>query len=290
MNHDFLRRFLFEKFPVRGALLNIQKSWQDVLSVSGYSELLSPMLGKTLAAAGLLTSNLKFEGSLSLQIQSAGSIRLLVGECTDQGDLRGVVRMNELPDTGSELPLLSDAVLSINLQQADNGQRYQGIVSFAEGSLSKAVEAYFQQSEQLETRLWLAVDKNAAAGMLLQKMPDKDPDSDAWNRISILADTLTDHELLNLQSERLLRRLFHEEDVRLFKPRALQFNCSCTRERVAGMLKALGEVEVRDTLSERQPIEVRCEYCDRAYEFDAVDVAQLFARPEPSPPGPQAIQ
>ncbi len=290
MDQDFLRRFLFEEFPVRGALLRLDQSWLEILRVSGYSTLTGPMLGKTLAAAGLLTSNLKFEGTLSLQIQSAGSVRLIVGECTDGGDLRGVVRLNKSPDHQRDLPLLKDAVLSINLQQAESGQRYQGIVPFAEGSLSKAVEAYFLQSEQLETRLWLAVDDRAAAGMLLQKMPHDDPDSDHWNRISTLADTISDHELLNLGSEQLLKRLFHEEDVRLFKPRLLQFNCSCSRERVAGMLKALGKDEVQETLSQRQLIEVRCEYCDRAYKFDAVDAAQLFARSEASPPGSQAIQ
>jgi molecular chaperone Hsp33 len=290
MKQDFLRRFIFEDFPLRGALLKLGKSWQDVLSVSGYSDLTSPMLGKTLAAAGLLTSTLKFEGTLSLQIQSAGSVRLVVGECSDNGDLRGVVRLNKVQDSKSGLAPLVDAILSINLQQADSGQRYQGIVPFAEGSISKAVEAYFIQSEQLDTRLWLAVNEQMAAGMLLQKMPDDDPESDHWNRISILADTISDHELLNLASEQLLGRLFHEEDVRLFKPRHLQFSCSCSRERVAGMLKALGEAEVEETLKQRQPIEVRCEYCDQAYEFDAVDTAQLFARSETSPPGPRAVQ
>ena len=290
MDQDFLRRFLFEEFPVRGALVKLNKSWLDVINVSGYSGKTSPILGRALAAAGLLTSNLKFEGTLSVQIQSAGSMRLIVGECSDQGDLRGVVRHNEPDDKLEDIPPFKDAVLSINLQQADSGQRYQGIVPFVDGSLSKAVEAYFLQSEQLETRMWLAVTDQSAAGMLLQKMPDDDPESDHWNRIRILADTITEAEMLNLDSEALLARLFHEDDVRLFKPRALNFNCSCSRDRVAGMLKALGEEEVRETLSERQPISVRCEYCDRMYEFDAVDAAQLFARVEASPPGPQAIQ
>ena len=161
---------------------------------------------------------------------------------------------------------------------------------FAEGSLSKAVEAYFLQSEQLETRLWLAVDKQSAAGMLLQKMPDDNPDSDHWNRISTLADTISDEELLGLDSERLLGRLFHEEDVRLFKPARLQFNCSCSRDRVAGMLRSLGENEVSKALKETHPINVRCEYCDRSYDFDAVDAAQLFVSGDESPPGTKAIQ
>ena len=290
MDQDFLRRFLFEEFPVRGALLKLNKSWLDVQNVSGYSGLTGPMLGKTLAAAGLLTSNLKFEGTLSLQIRSAGSVRLIVGECTDQGDLRGVVRLNESEDGQADLPLLKDAVLSINLQQEDSGQRYQGIVPFVDGSLSKAVEAYFLQSEQLETRLWLTVNKRSAAGMLLQKMPDDHADTDDWNRICMLADTIRDDEMLNLDSKQLLARLFHEEDVRVFKPRILKFNCSCSRERVAGMLKTLGEAEVAATLNDCHPIEIRCEYCDRVYQFDAVDAAQLFAHSKVSPPGPQAIQ
>lgn len=290
MKKDFLRRFLFEQFPVRGALVKLSKSWLDVLSVSGYSRMTGPMLGKTLAAAGLLTSNLKFVGTLSLQIRSAGSVRLIVGECTDQGDLRGVVRLNDLHNQQPGLSPLKDAVLSINLQQADSGQRYQGIVPFTDESLSKALETYFIQSEQLETRLWLAVNEHSAAGMLLQKMPGDDSDSDHWNRICLLAGTVSEEEMLNLDSEPLLARLFHEEDVRLFKPRTLQFNCSCCRDRVAGMLKALGEAEVQATLDQGQPIEVRCEYCDQVYKFDAVDAAQIFAHTEVAQPGPQAIQ
>jgi molecular chaperone Hsp33 len=290
MDNDFLRRFMFDDFPVRGALVRLNQSWLDILNVAGHSQLTRPMLGKTLAAAGLLTSNLKFEGSLSLQIQSAGYVRLLVGECSDQGDLRGVVRINESEDLPAEIPALKNAVLSINLHQADSGQRYQGIVPFEDGSLSRAVEAYFLQSEQLETRLWLAVGERSAAGLLLQKMPEDNPDPEHWNRIGILADTVEEDELLSLSSESLLGRLFHEENVRLFKPSGLQFNCSCSRERVSGMLRALGEIEVQETLKERHPIEVRCEYCDQAYEFDAVDAAQIFALAETSPPAPKAIQ
>ena len=290
MDNDFLRRFIFDDFPVRGALVRLNQSWLDILNVAGHSQLTRPMLGKTLAAAGLLTSNLKFEGSLSLQIQSAGYVRLLVGECSDQGDLRGVVRLNEVEDKPAEIPALENAVLSINLHQADSGQRYQGIVPFADGSLSRAVEAYFLQSEQLETRLWLAVGERSAAGLLLQKMPEDNPDPEHWNRIGLLADTVVEDELLSLSSESLLGRLFHEENVRLFKPSGLQFNCSCSRERVSGMLRALGEIEVEETLKGRHPIEVRCEYCDQAYEFDAVDAAQLFALAETSPPPPKAIQ
>ena len=285
MQKDFLQRFIFEDFPVRGGLIRLRDSWLEVLSISAYPAPIRALLGQALAAAGLLTSNLKFKGTLSLQIQSSGILRLLVAQCNDQGEIRGVGRYSDAATDHHQLPeLLDQAVLAINLEPTLGGQKYQGLVPFQDGSLQTALEHYFLQSEQLETRIWLAVDDHAAAGMLIQKMPGTEPHEEDWGRINALASTIQDAELLTLDSRDLLKRLFHEEDVRIYKPAAMRFSCSCSREKVAGMLQALGHDEVQAALAESDPLEVLCEYCNRQYFFDQLDVSQLFAQDEVPPP------
>ena len=285
MQKDFLQRFIFEEFPVRGGLIRLRDSWLEVLSMSSYPAPIRSLMGKALAASGLLTSNLKFKGTLSLQIQSSGILRLLVAQCNDQGEIRGVSRFSEAAGEHHQLTdLLDQAVLAINLEPTLGGQNYQGLVPFQDSSMQAALEHYFLQSEQLETRIWLAVDDHAAAGMLIQKMPGNEPHDEDWSRINALAATIRDAELLTLDSRDLLKRLFHEEDVRIFKPVSMRFNCSCSREKVAGMLQALGHDEVRSALAETDPLEINCEYCNQRYIFDQLDVSQLFTQDELPPP------
>lgn len=290
MPSDQLSRFLFEHFAVRGALVNLQESWQSIQELQNSNSMHSPVLGEALAAAALLTSSIKFRGNLGLQLQSSGQLRLVLAQCSDQGHLRGITRFD--PDSRT---VADDAVLSINLEGLDHRQRYQGIVAVPDGSLSDALAAYFTQSEQLETRFWLAAGGQRAGGLMLQQLPQQSgnpqaTDPDAWNRVNILAGTLTAEELLELPPSRLLRRLFHEEDVRLFDPRPLQFQCSCSPARVADMLRSLGRAEVDDILEEQNQVEVHCEYCNRPYRFDALDVAQVFHGEAPPPPASGSAQ
>ena len=175
----------------------------------------------------------------------------------------------------------------MTLETDEGGQRYQGIVPIEGGRLADSLQAYFQNSEQLPTRLWLHADEKGASGMLLQKLPgngsqpaaDAAEIEDAWTRVQLIGDTLTPEELRTLADAEILHRLFNEDDLRLFEPAPVYFRCRCSRERVAGMLQGLGEKETRSVIEERGKVEVHCDFCNRAYVFDAVDVEQLFKAP-----------
>jgi len=183
--------------------------------------------------------------------------------------------------------LIGTGNLTVTLETDDGSQRYQGIVPLSGQRLGESLQVYFENSEQLPTRLWLHADASSASGMLLQKLPgaeglpgaDTVPAADiddAWRRVQLIGETLTPDELRTLADEEILHRLFNEDDVRLFEPAPVYFRCRCSRERVGSMLQGLGEAETRSVLEERGEVEVRCDFCNRAYLFDAVDVAQLF--------------
>jgi molecular chaperone Hsp33 len=271
MTSDFLRKFIFEEFAVKGSLVRLDESWREVCARARPAELARNMLGEVIAASVLLTSNLKFKGTVSLQIQSNGPVRLLLGQCSNDHQVRGVLKMAE----GDEDP--REPVLSINLEPEDGGAPYQGIVSLGQDGVAAALQEYFTMSEQLGTRFFLVAGDHACAGLMLQRMPGQMPDHENWNRVVHLASTITDEELTGLEPEVLIHRLFHEDDVRLFKPSAVRFGCKCSVERVSGMLRGLGEKEAEDIIAEQGLVEVHCQYCGTAYRFDPVDVARLFA-------------
>jgi molecular chaperone Hsp33 len=277
---DTLRSFLFERLAIRGELVQLDAVWQEALSRHDYPEPLRRLLGEMMAAAVLLVGTLKFDGMLTLQLKGEGPVTLGVVECDSERKLRGLIRwQGEVDQCQSLGDLLGKGLLAITLEQGRKGERYQGIVELSGDSIAQALEHYLQHSEQLRTRLWLAADADQAAGMLLQRMPDATDmvDEDAWPRVTQLANTISDDELLRLDAEEVVRRLFHEEDVRLFAGKPVQYECSCSRERVRNTLRLLGEAEVRDVLQEQQSVTVNCEFCHQSYRFDAVDIEALFA-------------
>jgi len=184
--------------------------------------------------------------------------------------------------------LIGAGNLTVTLETDEGTQRYQGIVPIMGGRLAESLQVYFENSEQLPTRLWLHADASGASGMLLQRLPGAEQAKaaagavdiaevdDAWRRVQLIAETLTLEELRTLTDAEILHRLFNEDDIRLYEPAPVYFRCRCSRERVSGMLLGLGEVETRSVLAERGEVEVRCDFCNRAYVFDAVDVEQLF--------------
>lgn len=274
---DSLQRFLFEHAPIRGERVHLDASWRSVLERHDYPPLLRQMMGELCAAAVLLAATLKLEGSLILQIQGHGAIRLLVVECSGDLKLRATAKW-EGPLNGSLSELVGDGRFVITLDPKDGNQIYQGIVALEGGSVAEILQNYMTRSEQLETRLWLAADEHAASGLLLQKLPEKtEEDVDAWPRVTQLADTLRNAELQQLPTQELLHKLYHEEDVRLFEAQPVSFHCTCSRDNVAQMLRMLGAEEVEAILNEQQTIEVHCEFCNHRYEFDKVDAAQLFS-------------
>lgn len=273
MTADFLRKFLFEDLGVKGSLVRLSSTWQEILSRARPGSSTRDMLGEALCAAALLTSNIKFRGSVSLQIQSGGVMRLLLGQCTHDGRLRGVVRMRE----ENAAPLLQQAVLAINLEPENGGAPYQGIVEMQDGDLVPSLERYFLQSEQLETRFWLVSGAGQCSGLMLQRMPETLPDADGWNRLQLQASSMSNNELQSLESERLIHHLFNQENVRLFSASDLSFGCSCSLQKVSGMLHSLGHDDVMELIQERGSVEVCCEFCGQDYQFDLVDVARIFS-------------
>lgn len=275
-DYDSLHRFVFERLSVRGELARLDTTWQTVLARREYPPPVQRLLGEALVATALLAATVKYEGLLTLQLQAAGPLRLIVVQCTGEHRLRALARWDEpLPD-GALADLCGAGTLALTIEPNHGPQRYQGLVELRGATLAAALEHYFNHSEQLPTQLHLMADAQTAAGLLLQRLPGETDDADAWDRISALGLTLSDAELRDLDARHLLHRLFHEDDVRLFNARPLGFRCTCSRERTAAMLRALGAADIDALLAEQGRVGVRCEFCGQDYGFDAVDVAGLF--------------
>lgn len=274
---DSLQRFVFERTDVRGELVHLDASWRAVLERQAYPEPVRELLGQALAAVTLLSATIKIDGFLHLQLRGDGPLELLLVEVTAQRTLRGLARWSgEVPAAplGAQV---GKARLTLTIDPGGGRERYQGLVAVEQDSLAATLEDYFRQSEQLATRLWLVADQQRAAGMLLQRLPGATPDGDAWNRDVLLGETVTDAELLQLSARELLRRLFHEEDLRLFEPEPVSFRCRCSRGRIEAVLRGLGHDELRDILEEQGEVSVTCEFCSQTHAFDVVDVERLFA-------------
>jgi molecular chaperone Hsp33 len=301
---DTLRRFLFERYPFRGQLVHLGPAWQAMMEHHDYPRHVRDALGEAVAATALLSSTLKYQGLLSLQLRGKGPMHLMLVECTDGLALRAVARFREPPESPDLRVLSGDGTLTITIDNEGAASRYQGIVPLAGSSMATCLREYFESSEQLPTRLWLFADGASVSGLLLQRLPltakpatvlesgagiPEEEIEDAWRRVQLVADTVTGAELAQLDDHKLLRRLFAEDDVRMFESSPVFFRCRCSRERVENMLRSLGRAEVDSILEEFGQVEVRCEFCSRAYRLDAVDCGQLFA-PDGTPgPGNPAV-
>lgn len=279
-NPDQIQRILFEQIDVRGVVAGLETSYQAVLARHDYPPVLQRVLGEMLAAVGMLSSTLKFEGRLLLQAEGEGQVKMLMAECNQHQDLRAIARYDgELADDLSFDQLLQNGRLALTIEP-EKGQRYQGVVPLEGDTLAQCLQAYFEQSEQLGTSIQLAADGKQAAGLMLQVMPAEGRGDEDWNRISMLASTLKDEELLRLDNEALLFRLFHEEVCRLYEPQPLRFRCDCSRERSAEALKFMTEQELLGILKEQNGvIDVGCQFCNQTYNFDETDIRALFSEP-----------
>lgn len=283
---DLLHPFVFEHAAVRGELVRLDAAWRAVLERHAYPAPLRRLLGELMAAAALLSASVKMEGTLTIQIQGSGTVRLLVVECASDLSMRAMARWEGEIRDASVSDLIGDGRFAITLDPAGSEQRYQGVVALDGTSVAEILEHYMARSEQLATRFRLEADESGAAGMMLQRMPGlRGDDADAWNRIQCLGATATGRELLELPAEKLIARLFPDEDVRLFEPRRIEFRCPCSRERVGNMLRLIGHDEVRGLLEERGEVEVHCEFCNSRYVYDRVDAEALFAAADAVAPG-----
>ncbi|MEZ5460923.1 Hsp33 family molecular chaperone HslO [Dokdonella sp.] len=290
--NDALFPFRLGRAGVRGSVVRLESAWAEICEHADYPQPVMQLLGESVAASALFAGALKFEGALSIHLRQAGKLRLLFAECTHDGHLRGIARQDESSDSAGIDLLDTRAQLAITIENRKSDTRYQGLVPVESPELSGAFEGYFERSEQLPSKIVLAASGGRCAGIMLQHVAVEGgtlatADPDAWNRVGHLLATLTERELLDLPVETLLLRLFHEEEVVLQPPRALSFKCSCSPERVAGMLRSLGPEEVNAALSENGKMQITCEFCNRDYQLDEVDIAALFAA-HPMAPGPQS--
>jgi len=275
--NDTVSRFLMESTDVRGNVVHLHHTIKDALRHHDYPPVLRQSLCELMAASALITSTLKLaEGSITFQVQGSGALNLLIVECGADMRMRATAKWQGDIEKMSFKEMIGQGTFVITLNLS-GGQSYQGIVELRGDSISSILETYMQQSAQIETRIWLASDMQSAAGLLLQKMPDIHGfDEDVWQRSTTLADTVTKDEMLQLSSEDLLHRLFHQEDIRLLPHSVITFYCRCSRDSVGNMLKLLGREEVDSILHEQGRVKVNCDFCNAAYEFDAVDAEQLF--------------
>ncbi|KOC20071.1 Hsp33 chaperonin [Comamonas testosteroni] len=332
-----LHKFIFDGLPVRGAIVRLTDSWQEILQrragnkdTGAYPEAVSTLLGEMTAAGVLMQSNIKFNGALVFQVMGDGPVKLAVAEVQSDLSLRATASLvgeANLPLRGQLAPLAElvnahgagRCAVTLDPKDRQPGQNpYQGVVPLNDGAggrferLSDALQFYMIQSEQLDTVMVLAANDQIAAGLMLQRMPVKgeanlaaatesgEAEHDAqglneeYNRVATLASSLTQQELLTLDVETILRRLFWEEKLLRFAPQADEqaprFVCTCSRDRVAAMLTSLGEEEVDSIVAERGKIEVGCDFCGQQYQFDAIDAARLFTEVQKQPPSSSSVQ
>jgi len=281
-----LRRFLLEAQPLRGNLVRLGTAWQELRARRAYPPQVESLLGEAATAAVLLAATLKFAGTLTLQLAGNGRVRLLVAQCTDDFRLRAMAHhdllANEVVDFSA---LVGSGRLAVTVASDKSNAQYQGIVPLAGAGLGECLEHYFENSEQLPTRLRLAADGTRAGGILLQKLPAGAAGGEAagaalqqiWEDLQAGLDALPRATLLAAAADEVVRAVLGEHDCRLFGATPVNFACRCSAARVAAMVRGLGLEEAREALREQGELKVSCEFCGSDYRYDAVDIERLFA-------------
>ncbi len=284
---DSRYRFLLEKANVRGVLVHLDDTWQEALSRAEYPPNVRRVLGHAMTAIQLMASTIKFTGKLTLQARGSGPVSLLVVQANAGGGQRGLAQWREEPPEGPLSEVFGATSLSIQIESGKRGEIYQGVVEVKGEGLQDALANYFEHSEQLPTRFWLYCNDQRASGLLLQQLPEAstqpEDDEDNWNRIALMADTIAADELYELGVEQLLGRVFSEDEVRLYDPEPLSFECNCSRERTAGLIEGIGREEAMDIIAQEGQIEIICEFCNSKNVFDSIDVETIFRGGEESP-------
>ncbi len=284
---DLIYRFMFENISVRGEWVRLDQSYRTIVLQHKYPVLIQKLIGELLVVTCLLTAIVKFKGNFTVQFQGKSKLKLLLAQCDQQFHLRALAQWLEDIKPEELSDLMQEGVMVITVESSAQGQRYQGIVAWEGGSISSSIEGYFKNSEQLPTRLWVTVNEANATGLLLQILPRDGSKAqhgdDDWDRLIYLTDTVTEEELSSLDPVTLCRRLYAEEDVRIFPPARVSFQCKCSIEKSENALLILGRKEVDQELMTKQVIVVTCEFCSKAYSFDNVDVAKIFTKNDKPP-------
>jgi len=278
--NDQLHRYLFDNVHVRGELVQVSNTYQEIIQSHNYPAPVNHILGQLLAATAMMTALLKFEGDIAVQIQGEGPIPALVVNGNDKQELRGVANITGDVTSEKLTELFPKGYMVITITPRI-GERYQGIVGLDKDTLAQCLEAYFEQSEQLKTHFWLRADDTNAAGMMIQALPEESSsDDDGYDNLHQLSATIKNEELFELEADVILNRLYHQEEVRVFEPQSLSFKCSCSAQRSSAAIKAVGREEAESIISEEGAIVMHCDYCNTKYEFDAQDIAHMFNDPE----------
>lgn len=278
IGQDQIHRYLFEKMAVRGELVNVSNTCENIIAGHDYPLPVQQLLGELLIATSLLTATLKFKGDITVQLQGDGALKLAVINGNHRQQMRGVARVQGDIDINSTLKQMTgDGYLAITLSPAE-GERYQSLVALEQDTLTTCLENYFLQSEQLPTRLFLRTGvvngRAAAAGILLQVLPSGQCDRDDFNHLATLTDTIHTSELFTLPANDVLWRLYHQEEVTVYDPQPVTFHCACSRERCRRALKTLTPSETDRMIKEDGQIDMHCDYCGQHYLFDAADITE----------------
>ncbi len=277
---DTLQRFIFEHANIRGEIVHIQKTYQTIMSQRNYPPMVKYLLGEAIVSCLLLASSIKFEGMLNLQFQGDERFTLLIVQCDHDLNIRAFAKCGENLDTSDYGNAFLQGKMVLTINQDKQTQVYQSTIPIQSTSMSENLMDYFALSEQIPTKVWLAVNDEMAAGMVLQLMPGQDSlqKEQFWEYAVQLGATVREEELLELDNQTLLHRLYHETELRLFDSRLIQFKCRCNQDKMKQVLTILGEEESNELLKEQGMIEIGCDFCNQKYHFDSIDVALLFRK------------
>ncbi|MCQ8880150.1 Hsp33 family molecular chaperone HslO [Pseudoalteromonas shioyasakiensis] len=280
MQQDLLHRYTFDQLDVRGELVQIEHAYQEMIAGHDYPVAVKQLLGELLVATCLLTATLKFEGDIAVQLQGDGPVKYAVINGDDQQNMRGIARLQSEVTGSTVKELIGNGVMVLTITP-NKGERYQGIVPLEHDTLAQCLEAYFAQSEQLQTRLWFATDTTAgsekASGILLQVLPvNKEKSIDDFTHLEALSHTIKDEELLTLDATTVLTRLYHEDNPRVYEPQPIKFKCGCTREKTITALVNVGQQALLDDAAANGEVKISCHYCLKDYFFTEQDIKSIF--------------
>lgn len=280
MQQDLLHRYTFDQLDVRGELVQIEQTYQEMISGHEYPVAVQTLLGELLVATCLLTATLKFEGDIAVQLQGDGPVKYAVINGDDQQNMRGIARLQSEVTGNTIQDLIGNGVMVLTITP-NHGERYQGIVPLEHKTLAECLEAYFAQSEQLQTRLWFATDTTTgsekASGLLLQVLPvNKEKSIEDFTHLEALTNTIKDEELLTLAATTVLTRLYHEDNPRVYEPQPINFKCGCTREKTITALVNVGQQTLLDDVAANGEVKISCHYCLKDYIFSEQDIKSIF--------------
>ncbi|WP_199524910.1 Hsp33 family molecular chaperone HslO [Pseudoalteromonas sp. bablab_jr011] len=280
MQQDLLHRYIFDQLDVRGELVQIENTYQEMIANHNYPAPVQALLGELLVATCLLTATLKFEGEIAVQLQGDGPVKYAVINGDDKQNMRGIARLQGEVQGSTIKDLIGNGYMVITITPT-KGERYQGIVPLEHDTLDKCLESYFEQSEQLKTRLWFATEITAgsakAAGLFLQVLPvNKDKSVEDFTHLEAISNTIKDEELLNLDANTVLTRLYHEDNPKLFEPQSINFRCGCSRDKTIAALVNIGQDALLDDVKEKGEVKISCHYCLKDYVFNEQDIKAIF--------------